>query len=139
MPIAAYRPVKDVAYLPPDGSAAIPLAGILSFSLAETVPVTVEATDGHAHANNAVARARTTRVTLRGRDLAAFRAADRAARGGTLSYTLIGLNGATDLPEQAAACHSRGVRAAADVPQPYSCELAFDCVTDGDYAITSRS
>jgi hypothetical protein len=136
MPIAAYRPVKDVAYAPPDGSAAVPLSGILSLALVETVPV--EATDGHAHANNAVARARTTRITLRGRDLAAFRAADRAVRGGTLTYTLIGLNGAADLAEQAAACHSRGLRATADVPQPYTCELAFDCVTDGDYAITPR-
>lgn len=138
MPIATYRPVKDVAYTPPDGSAVVPLSGILSLTLAETVPVSVEATDGHAHANNAVARARTTRITLRGRDLAAFRAADRAARGGILTYTLIGLNGAADLAEQAATCHSRGVQAAAPVPQPYSCELAFDCVTDSDYAITPR-
>ncbi len=105
----------------------------------ETVPVTVEATDGAAHANNAVARARTTRIVLRGRDLAAFRAVDRAARGGALAYTLIGLNGAVDILEQAAACHSRGVSASASVPQPYACELAFDCVTDGDYAITPRS
>jgi hypothetical protein len=138
MPIANYRPIKSVAYLPPGGT---PLAidGILSMSLVESNAIAVEATDGYTHVNNAVAKARTTRLTLRSRDLLALRAVDRAAKGGVLQYTLIGLNGAADIVEQASLCYSRGIRADATVPQPYLCEIAFDCVTDDDYAVGPQS
>ena len=137
MPIHNYRPVKNVTYTPPDSST-LPIPGILSLNLLESNQILVEATDGFVHANNAVERARTTQITLRSRDLAALRAVDRASKGGTLRYTLIGLNGAGDFAEQAAACHSRGVRADGKTPQPYTCELTFDCVTENDYAITPQ-
>ncbi|MDE1170776.1 MAG: hypothetical protein PW734_06145 [Verrucomicrobium sp.] len=137
MPIHNYRPIKDVTYTPPGGSA-LPLTGILSMSVTETSDNLVEATDGYAHANNAVPRARTTQVTLRSRDLAALRAIDRAAQGGVLRYTLIGLGGAADILEQVGQCHSRGVRASATAPQPYTCEVTFDCVTDQDYAVGTQ-
>jgi len=139
MPIANYRPVKAVSYLPSDGSAALAVTGILLFNLVESVPIAVEATDGQPHVNNAVPHPRTTRITLRGRDLLALRAVDRAASGGTLQYTVIGLNGAADLPEQAALCYSRGVKAESTAAQPYTCEIAFDCVTTSPYAISPQS
>ena len=139
MPIANYRPVKSVSYLPSDGSSALAVTGILLFNLVESNSILVEATDGQPHVNNAVARPRTTQITLRGRDLIALRAVDRAAAGGTLQYTLIGLNGASDIPEQAALCYSRGVKATATPNQPYSCEIVFDCVTDSSYAISPQS
>lgn len=138
MTIANYRPVKNVSYTPPSGTA-LPITGILSLALAESNQIVVEATDGFAHVNNAVERARTTQITLRCRDLAALRAVDRADKGGTLQYTLIGLNGAADLAEQAALCYSRGLRADGTVSQPYTCEVVFDCVTDQPYAIGAQS
>ena len=139
MPIANYRPVKNVSYLPSDGSAALPVTGILLFNLVESNQILVEATDGQPHVNNAVPRPRTTRITLQGRDLLALRAVDRSAGGGTLQYTLIGLNGAADIPEQAALCYSRGVKAGSTAAQPYTCEIAFDCVTTSSYAIGPQS
>jgi len=136
--IPSYRPIKSVSYTPPGGTA-IPLAGLLAVSVIESAPLTVEASDGAAHADSVVLGARTTRIVLRGRDLSALRAVDRAAQGGTLAYTLIGLNGAPDSAEQAAHCYSRGLRsdATGPAPRPFTCEITFDCVTDQPRALTT--
>jgi len=136
--IPSYRPIKSVSYTPPGGTA-LALSGLLAVSVIETNPITVEASDGAPHANNAILGARTTRIVLRGRDLAALRSVDRAVQGGTLAYVLIGLNGAPDSAEQAAHCYSRGLRsdATGPAPRPFTCEIAFDCVTDQPHAITA--
>ncbi len=136
MSLPSYRPIKSATYTPPGGSA-LPLAGLLAVTVIETNPVRVEASDGSAHANNAVLSARTTRIVLRGRDLVGLRAIDRAAQGGVLAYTLVGLNGAADSVEQASHCYSRGLRSDGTTPRPFTCELSFDCVTDQPHAITA--
>ena len=136
MSLPAYRPIKSVSYTPPGGTA-LALSGLLAVTLTESTPLRVEASDGAAHANNVILSARTTRIVLRGRDLVTLRAVDRAAQGGTLAYTLIGLNGSPDSVEQAAHCYSRGLRSDGTAPRPFTCEITFDCVTDQPHAITA--
>jgi hypothetical protein len=133
-----WRPVKDVSYTPPSASV-INLTGILSLNIQEDEGVSVETTDGFAHQNNAIEGARSSSVTLRGRDLAQLEAIRDAAKGGVLKWTEIGLNGATDREKQAEEAWCSGLSRNANVPDAFEAEITFQLVTEEDRAIVDQS